>query len=268
MKVLRALAGPFMALYKNRRLVFQTTKNDIKSRYAGSLLGLFWTVLYPILFLGCYALIYILVLRANSADFTPVEYVIFIFCGLVPFLGFSESFTGTTSSVVSNINLMKNTLFPIELVPVKTVFASSTTQAVGFVLILIVLPFIGRLTVYTPLFLVLWLFQLMLHIGLGWFMSALNVVFRDLQNVVGILVMLLMMLSPIAIPPGTATGLTATLLKINPLYYVIVPYQEIFMYGRLPDLFTVSVFMFMSLFLFICGYHFFMRMKKVFTDNV
>ena len=101
----------------------QTTWNEIKTRYAGSVLGLAWLVLYPLLFLGVYSLfIYILVgVRQGAQGFSAAsEQVLLIFCGLIPFFGFAEALSGGVVSVTSNASLLKNTLFPIELAPPKS----------------------------------------------------------------------------------------------------------------------------------------------------
>lgn len=265
---MRTLAKPFVELFKARNIIFQTAMNDLKARYAGSAFGIAWMVIYPLLFLACYAFVYAFVLRVGTADLTGLHYVAFIFSGLVPYLGFSESVSSTTSSVVANISLLKNTLFPIEYVPVKAVIVSLPTQICGFAIILIALPFLGRMTWAVPLFLVVWVLQILFQIGLGWMLSAVNVFFRDIQNLVGIVLMMLMMTSPIPFPPGSVSGGLGMLLMINPLYYIIVPYQQLLIYGALPSPFVMIMLAAMSLFFFIAGYYFFRKTKRMFADYV
>jgi lipopolysaccharide transport system permease protein len=259
---------PFIKLYKNRNMIFQTAKNDIKARYAGSLLGIIWAMLYPILFLGCYAIMYIYVFNVRFNLFNTNEYVILIFCGLVPFLGFQEAIASGTSCVVANVNLMKNTLFPIELIPVKSVVASQTTQVSGMIMILIAVSALGKFSVFTLLFIVLWILQMMFSLGLVWILSSLNVIFRDIQNMISIVLLLIMMISPIAYPVDMVPQNLKIFLKINPLYYIISSYQDVLMFGRMPKLTTILPFIIMSFGTFIIGYHFFIKMKKVFADNV
>lgn len=259
---------PFQLIYKNRNMLKQTTFNDIKGKYAGSFMGLAWAVIYPILFLGCYAMMYIFVFNVRFDLFNTNEYVIMIFCGLIPYLGFQEAIASGTTSVVANANLLKNTLFPIELAPVKSVLAAQTTQFCGMILIVIATAIIGKLSVYTPIFLILWFFQVMFSVGLTWILASLNVVFRDIQNIIGIILLLLMMISPIAYPVDMVPANLQPFLKLNPLYYMISCYQDVFMNKRLPNQESLTVFIMMSLVIFVVGYIFFMRMKKVFTDNV
>lgn len=259
---------PFKLLIKNRNMLSQTTLNDIKARYAGSFMGITWAVIYPILFLASYAMMYIYVFNARFNMYDTNDYVVMIFCGLIPYLGFQEGVAGGTVSVVANVNLLKNTLFPIELVPVKTVFAAQTTQISGMILIIIATTFLGRVSGFTAMFIVLWILQMIFTIGVVWILSSLNVIFRDLQNIVSIVLLILMMISPIAYPVDEVPVNLQPYLKANPLYYIISCYQDVFMNKRFPDMHNFIVFVIMAFATFIIGYKFFRRMKRVFTDNV
>lgn len=262
------LFKPFELLIKYRNMLLQTTSNEIKARYAGSFLGLTWAVLYPLLFLGCYAAVFVFVYNVRFDIFNTNDYIALIFCGLIPFLGFAEALQSGISSVTSNVNLMKNTLFPIELVPVKTLFAGQTTQAAGLGLLLIALAFLGKLSLWTPFFIVLWILQIMFSLGVVWILSSVNVVVRDLQNMISVIVLLLMMISPIAYPVEMVPENLRPFLAANPLYYIISTYQDVLMFGRFPRLEVFLPFVILSFVTFILGYWFFTKMKRVFADNV
>lgn len=259
---------PFKLLFKNRNMIYQTTMNDIKGRYAGSFMGLAWAILYPILFLGCYACVYIFIFNVKYADFNTSEYIVVIFCGLVPFIGFQEALASGTSSIVGNVGLMKNTLFPIELVPVKTILATQTTQVAGLSMIVIALVLLGKLSVFTPFVLVMWILQMLFNMGLVWILSSINVIARDLQNVISVIIMFLMMVSPIAYPVEMVPGNLQPFLKLNPLYYTISSYQDVLIFERAPRLETFIPYAIMSVVIFMIGYKFFIKMKRVFVDNV
>lgn len=255
-------------LWRQRLLLFQTTRSDIQARYAGSALGLAWLFFYPLLFLGAYAVIYIFIFRVRFALFNTNEYVALIFCGLVPFLGFAEALSLGVSSVTSNANLIKNTLFTIELVPVKAVLASQCTQLVGTGMLLVAIALLGRLTSWSLLLPVVWLLQVGFTMGCIWILSSLNVYLRDLQNIVSILTLILMMISPIAYTVDMVPSNLQPFLGLNPLYYLIVAYQDCLMVGRFPRDGVLGILFVMSLGSFCSGYWFFSRMKRVFVDNV
>jgi lipopolysaccharide transport system permease protein len=260
--------APFLLLWRQRVLLFQTTRSDIQARYAGSVLGLAWLFFYPLLFLGAYAVIYLFIFKIRFALFNTNEYVALIFCGLVPFLGFTESLGTGVGSVTSNANLIKNTLFTIELVPVKAVFTSQCTQVVGTGMLLVTLLLLGKLTLWSFMLPIIWFLQLSFTIGCIWILSSLNVYLRDLQSVVSILVLILMMVSPIAYTADMIPAELQPFLGINPLYYLIIAYQDCLMMGRFPRGDTFVTLLIISLGSFCIGYWFFSRMKKVFADNV
>jgi len=210
---------------------------------------------------------YVFVFNARFQMMEPSDYVLMIFSGLVPFIGFQEALANT-NCVVGNASLMKNTLFPIELVPVKTILTSQPTQISGFVLILLALGVFGKTSKYAALLPVVWGLQILFNIGFLWVFSSLDVIFRDLQNIAGILTIFLMMVSPIAYPATMVPENLQPFLRLNPLYYIISCYQDVLIFQRLPRMSLFIPNVIMSFGLFILGYAFFMRLKGVFIDNV
>ena len=157
-----------------------------------------------------------------------------IFCGLIPFLGFSDALSAGVGSVTQNANLIKNTLFPIDLVPVKAVLVSQCTQLVGTGLLLMTIALLGKLTWWTLLLPLAWAGQVLFSVGLLWILSSLNVYFRDLQNMVSVAILFLMMTSPIAYTADMVPAAMRPFLKLNPLYYLITSYQDCLMIGQMP----------------------------------
>jgi len=255
---------PFLALWKNRRLLWQTTRHDIRARYAGSVLGLAWLVFYPMLFLGAYAFIYLFVFKIRFALFNGNEYVVLIFCGLIPFLGFADALGFGVTAVTSNANLIKNTLFSIEMMPVKAVLVSQCTQVVGTGLLLVALALVGRLTFWALAMPLVWLLQVGFTLGCIWVLSSVNVYARDLQNIVAVLTLILMMVSPIAYTVDMVPEALRPLLAVNPLYYMIAAYQDCLFRGRFPSREVMAVLTGMSLLSFCGGDWVFSRPEKGF----
>ena len=259
---------PFSIIWAHRKMLLSTVKADIKMRYAGSMLGLLWLVLYPALMLIAYSFVYVFILNVRLEQMATPQYVMLIFAGLIPFLGFSEGLSSSTVSVTANASLIKNTLYPIDIIPVKAVLVSQCTEIVGFALLLIATGASGLLTWYTPLILLIWFFQILFGIGIGWIFASLNVVSRDLQNFVGIITMFLMMVSPIAYTPEMIPAHMRSLLKLNPLSYFIAAYQDVLINGRFPTENVLPILIVLSLAIFWLGRWFFQKMKQIFSDNV
>ena len=260
--------APLRVLLGHRLLLWQTVRSDVRARFAGSAFGLLWLVAYPLLLLGAYAAVFIGI-YAPPADGIPArQRVLLIFCGLIPFLGFSEALQSGSGSVQDNQNLVRNTLFPIDLVPVKAVLVSQCVQVVGTGLLLIAAAGLGLLSFQTLLLPVVWLLQVTFTIGLIWILSGIQVFFRDLQYVIAVSTLMLMMLSPIAWDPDRVSPALHQLLRLNPLYFVILPYQDCVVHGRWPRGDTLPVLAVLALVSFVFGHFVFRRIKRMLLDNL
>lgn len=260
--------SPFQKIYRHRKILFSTTLSEIRKKYAGSALGIAWAFLYPLLFLGVYAAIYSVVLGVTYPNLTTAEYILVIFCGLIPFLGFSEAINSGTQSVTANSSLIKNTMFPIELIPVRTVLCAQLTHGAGIIVLLATILVMRKWTVVSMLILIIWFLQILMEIGIVWILSSINVVMKDLQNVISIIVIMLMMISPIAYPVSAIPENLRKLMAINPIYNFITSSQKILVYGEIPEIMDWIGMVLWGPCVFLLGYQFFIRMKKVFVDNV
>ncbi len=254
-------------LWKHRRLLWATTLTDIKMRFSGTILGRLWTLLYPLLFLGLYAVVYTMIFKIKLGNYSTFEYVLLIFSGLIPFLGFSEALGAGVGCVLGNKGLVKNTLFPIELIPVKAVLASSVTMLVGLVLLLIFLWGNG-IAHWTQLLLpVIIVLQLIFTIGLIWLLSAMNVFIPDIAQTVSILTLFLMLVSPIAYTHEMIPPALVPFMYPNPLYYLIMLYRDVAFIGVIPTSMLITFTLIAGGF-FTLGGFVFSRLKPLFADYV
>lgn len=255
-------------LLSHRRLLWQVALNELKARYAGSIFGLGWAVLTPLLFLAIYAGIYLIIFRVQVPGLSPVQYVLLIFSGLVPFLMTSEALVSGVSAVVANKSVLSNTVFPIDLAPAKAVLLSQVPMVVGFTAIIAALALTGTMSWTVVLLPVIWGLHILALIGLNWILSLINLVFRDLQNLMGIILLALMIVSPIAYTPEMVPPSLKVLLILNPFAYFVVAYQSIMILGRLPGWGNSLILIALSLGLFTLGGYFFSRAKRVLIDYV
>lgn len=254
-------------LLRHRRILLATTAADIKGRYAGTVLGLAWTALYPLVFLALYAVVYTMIFRIRLGSGATMEYVLVIFAGLVPFLGFAEALGKGVGSVVSNKSLIKNTLFPVDLLPVKAVLSSSVTMLIGLCLLLGVLWGRGEFRASQLLVPLVVVMQLVFTIGVIWILAALNVFLRDLGLMVSVLILFLMLVSPIAYTVDMVPEELRPFMYLNPLYFLIELYRACLLNGAIP-LPSMAVFATVGLSVFWAGHHVFSRLKDVFIEYV
>jgi len=261
------LISALQLLFRCRRVLYATTVVEIRSRYIGTTFGLSWAILYPFLFLGLYASVYALILQVRLEQSTPFEYILIIFSGLIPFIGFSEVLSSSVSSVVGNKHLIKNTMFPIELVPVRSVIAGSLSMTVGLAALLLALWGNGDFHITQILVIPLLFTQLIFSIGVGWILSAINVFLRDTAQAIGILVLFLMIVSPIGYTRDMIPHQLLALAYVNPLFYIIELYRQVLIFGVVSPSWWLA-FIILACATFWLGYEMFRRLKPVFAEYV
>ena len=259
--------APTRLLIRHRRVLTGATRNEIRGRYAGTALGLAWTVVYPLLFFGVYAAVFVFVFDARADRSSTVNSVLLIGAGLIPFLGFTEALGSGISSVLANRGLIKNTLFPIELIPVRSTLVASITMVVAFTVLLAGVWAHGLVFASQALLPLLVVLQLLLTIGLMWPLAAINVFFKDLGQSIPLIALLLMVLSPIAYSIGMVPSALRWLVYLNPLYYAITVYQDCVVRGVVPAR-ALTVLVILALGSFGLGFALFSRLKPLLAEHV
>lgn len=255
-------------LLSHHRLLLRTARSELRSRYAGSILGIFWAVLGPWALLILYSVIYVFVFQIKVEGLTAAEYVFFVFSGLVPFFMTGESVTQGVSSVINNRAVLENTVFPIDLAPPKAVLMGQTAMIAGMPIVIIGSIAIGNGSWTMLLLPVLWGLHLLALSGLVWCLSLLNVVFRDLQNLIAVVLMALLIASPFAYTPDMVPEMLQPIIFFNPFAYYVMAYQDLLIFGRVPPVFNVVFLVVFSVGLFVLGSWFFSRAKRVIVDYV
>lgn len=257
--------GALRTLSTNRSVLIATVIDDLRKRYSATTLGAAWNVVQPLLFLLLYAFVYVKIFRIEVAGFSSFEYVLLIFTGLVPFLAFSEAMTSGAGAVVENRSLIKNTMFPIELAPVRVVLVSMAGMTVSLTMLLGVLAGRGELHATQLLLPFAMLLQATFMTGFVWLISVTAVFIRDILNIVHPLNLLLMLISPIGFTREMIPDELMPLMQPNPLYYIIMIYRDILYFGVVPwDM--VAIFSIVSLAMFLAGYFVFTRLKVLCAD--
>jgi len=254
-------------LYRHRALLIATTQQALRGRFVGNVLGTVWLVLYPLLFLGMYSIVYVYVLGVRIPGLGTSAYVLVIFCGLVPFLAFSEAFGIGTPSIVANRSLLRNTLFPIELVVARDVIVGHVTMGLGMVLVWIAALYHGHLYWTHLVVPLVYLLQIVMAIGIVWVTSTLTIFFRDLQQATPIIILFLMLVSPIAYTDAMVPERMRALLNFNPLAWLMHLYRACLLEGTVP-LDNLAIFTAFSLGMFMLGYRLISRLKPLFADYV
>ncbi|MBX3235473.1 MAG: ABC transporter permease [Nitrospiraceae bacterium] len=257
----------FRILLQHRRLIWHLVLLDFRVRYAGSRLGLAWMLLGPALILCSYLVVFGSILRVQpNPGLSAVDYAVLVTCGLLPWLGFSEGITGGTNSVLAHRNLMKGQLFPMELIPVTAVCSGMAGQLIGTSILLLVMGLRGHLGVS-----LIWLpgllaAQAVFTIGLVWVLSCINILIRDLSQILRLAMVLLMFISPIAYTSQMVPHGLDWAIGLNPLSIVIDGYRDVVLFGKHPQFVGLAAFGAVAILLFHLGYDYFMRLKRTLPD--
>jgi lipopolysaccharide transport system permease protein len=248
--------------------LLRVTRSELRARYAGSLLGLGWVIIYPVALLSIYSVVYLFILRVKPAEMESTQYVLYIFAGLVPFLTISESLAAGVGSVVANKAVLANTVFPIELVPVKMVLLSQGSLVIGLIVTTVGAILLQGFSLTLFVAPILWILLMFFITGLLWILAVINIIFRDLQYLINLLVSILMFASPIAYTPSMVPEGLKVLIILNPFTYFITAFQKVLVLHTLPNLLEVLVLLILSFGTLWLGGLFFSRVIASMIDYV
>lgn len=253
-------------LLDNHQVILATTRTELKRRYAGSIFGKTWVVLFPLLFLSVYLFIYLVVFKVRFPQFSQLDYVLYVFCGLVPYLAFMECINHSCSCLKQNMELVKNVIIPIEIIPVRTVLIAVVAELVGLLILIALALMNGSLTLH-----LLWLpliifFQIAAFIGIAWSISPVGILFPDISYISNLFVIFLLFVSPIAYQTDMLSGQYALIIYANPIYYMLDIFRSSIVYGQWPSLVNLFVYIGICLSLFIAGCTVFCKFKDIIMD--
>jgi lipopolysaccharide transport system permease protein len=270
----RAAAGPkarppspVAIIWRKRGLLVRSAHTELATRYAGSLLGIGWIILTPALLLGVYGVVYLEVFKVRGPDMSSSQFVLYIFAGLVPYLVVADAIGTSVASVTSNTAMLSNSVYPIDLLPARAVLTAQPVMAVGLAVIVVGDLLIGHLSWTIILVPVVWALQILGLFGIAWLLALFNVVFRDLQNLIAVVLMVLLVASPIAYTPDAVPNSVRLLIYLNPFAYFVIAYQRLLVIGELPTPFEGAMLVVCALGVFALGSAVFRRSRAFVTDN-
>src|SRR3990172_11529598 len=226
-------------LYKSRYMIKMMAMREMKAVYVGSLFGLLWAVINPLSQLLIYGIIFGVFFKSRPDPvYNTDSYLLFLLCGLIPWQFFSQTVTASTTSITSNSNLIKKAAgFPSEILPIITVTSNLISHLIGVgLLILALILTTSNLTLAIPVIFVYMFFISIFAVGLGWILSSVNVFLRDIQQVVGIIMMGWLFFTPIFYSSGIIPPKFLLILKLNPMFHMVEGYRYALLVGKLPPI--------------------------------
>ncbi|MBQ4536174.1 MAG: ABC transporter permease [Lachnospiraceae bacterium] len=256
-------------LFQNRHLIWKLAKNDFKKRYAGSYLGAVWAMIQPVVTVAMYYVVFGLIFP-NQRESGEVPFVLFLTAGLVPWFFFNEALNSGTNALLEYNYLVKKVVFKISILPIIKIIAATFIHAFFVCVLLAIAAGYGYYpTIYT-IQVVYYSFCLFIFVlALCYTTCAVVVFFRDLSQIINIVLQIGMWATPILWDINSIkTGWVVTLLKINPLVYVVNGYRSA-IYEKewfFQDFFSTMYFWIVTVVLFGMGALIFKRLKVHFAD--
>ncbi len=265
-------------LFFYRELLYNLTVKEVKVKYKNSFIGFLWSMVNPVMMLAVYYVAFGIIFRLRALGMTRYEF--YLLAGILPWNFFSLSLLQSVSAVVNNADLVKKVYFPREVLPLSYIGAASFHFLLQeLVLVAFLLIFRVRLSPWIFALPLLLLLQLVFTAGLSFYLSALNVFFRDVRHFTEIALLAWFWITPVVYPisfiQDSFPAWAERIYMLNPMAHIVLLWQRITynspVNGPQAAYFSVEGFLYavaLSLFLLLSGYYLFCRLEGRFAEFV
>lgn len=257
------------SIISNKSLLYSLIQRDIVGRYRGSFMGLLWSFFNPVLMLVVYTIVFSVVFNARWPGGTEskTEFALVLFSGLMVFNLFAECVNKAPALILGNVNYVKKVIFPIEILPVVALGSALFHFAISFLVWLAFYAiFFGLPNTTVLMFPLILLPLILMTLGVSWLLASLGVYLRDVGQVVGVAITILMFMSPVFYPVTALPVEYQSIMQLNPLTNVVEQARDVMFFGRpiKGELWLVQV-LYSSLLAWV-GFAWFQRTRKGFAD--
>lgn len=255
----------FCNIYRYREMLINMVRRELRGKYKGSILGFLWTFINPLLQLVVYTIVFSNIMRMGVSN-----YEIFLFVALIPWMFFSTSVLSGAGSIIYNQSLVTKIYFPREILPLSVVTSNFINMIYCSIIVLAVVLFYHmnlNLEVWFMLPVIAFI-EYILVIGIVLIVSALTVYFRDLEHILGIIIMAWQFLTPVMYPESFVPSQYQAILYLNPMTPIIISFRDVLYYGKMPVVENLVYAFLWSLIIFICGFLLFGKLQKDFAEEL
>lgn len=242
---------------------------EVKARYKQSVLGYLWVIVNPLAQMLVMSFAFSLVLRIPTNAASNIPYSIFLFVALLPWTLFANSLSSATSSLVNSSSLITKIYFPRTILVLSTILAKiidflfATTVLIAYMLFYHI-PVNQNILWIIPLFLIQQLFTF----GLSLFLAAANLLYRDIQYLLNLVLTLWLYVTPVIYPVDVVPENLRIVFQLNPMAIIINAYRQTILGGGLPNFTSLFISLCLSLAVFLFGLSYFKSREKIFADNI
>ena len=262
----REMAASF---WRNRQLIRNLVQREVLGRYKGSVLGIFWSLATPIFMLAVYTFVFSVVFKARwgGGSDSKTEFALLLFAGLIIFNLFSECIGRAPGLILANVNYVKKVVFPLEVLPWVSMGSALFHFAVSLGVWLVAYLVLFGVPHWHVVLLPLVVLPLVLFVmGLSWALASLGVYLRDVGQIIGLVITVLMFLTPIFYPASALPEAYQPLMFFNPLTLPIEMARDMLYWGKVPQLGTLAIYAAGAGAFAMLGFASFQKRRKGFAD--
>lgn len=264
------LLAPLTNTWKHHQLIRKFVLREIAGRYRGSVGGVSWSLVQPMAMLFVYTFVFSVVFKARwtaQNEVTGVSFAVVLFVGLIVQGLFAECVGRAPGLIVSHATFVKKVVFPIEILPIVAMGSALFHSVVSFVVLFAAMLIAGNPFHWTILLtpLVLAPFVL-LTLGLSWFLAGLGVFLRDIGQMIGLVVIALLFLSPVFYPLSAIPEGYRILIQLNPLTFPVEQARDVLIWGKPPSWSGLALYFAVSWAFALLGFAWFQKVRKGFAD--
>jgi len=253
---------------KYQGLVWNFVRRDIHSKYIGSLLGLYWSVINPVITLVVYVVVFGFFLKVRLPGDSDIwDFSLYFAAGFLPWIVFNDSVMRASRSIIDNKHYIKKVPFPSEIFPVYVTLSEGVNLLIGLAIYLVIFFFLkGMPSIYLLLLPLAIFLQVLFTLSLGFFLSSGAVYLRDIPQILGAVFMIWFWATPIAYTKNMVPPDFLWVVQVNPVYYMLEIYRDALFYEKLPGPDIILPFGVFTVVLFIAGILFFRKTKRGFGE--
>lgn len=251
-------------IYNYKDMIFSLVKRELRGRYQKSVLGMLWTFLNPFFQIVIYTLVFTFIFPSNIEN-----YYIYLMTGIIPWNFFTEALGQGAGCIVANSDMTKKIYFPREILTIASVTAKFINMLLAFIVIFAFLLFsqVG-ISWHILLLPIVWIAEYLIALGFTLFFSAITVYLRDMEYIVGVLLMAWIWATPIMYSMDTLDLRVAHLLLLNPMTSIIMSYHNLLYYHNIPTLLTIVGILLIGIVLVVVGEAVFVRLEGNFAEEL
>jgi len=254
---------------KWRELLGQMVSSEVKARYKQSILGYFWIILNPLAQMLVMSFAFSIIMRIPTNATSNIPYSVFLFVALLPWNLFSNSLSSACGSLVGSASLITKVYFPRTILVLSTVMAKIIDFALALTVLVVYmiayqLPINLNILWVIPIFFIQQIFTL----GLSLFFAAANLLYRDIQYLLSLLLLLWMYLTPVIYPVDLVPEKYRFVFQLNPMSVIVNAYRQTILGGGMPNLMSMSIALVVSVLVLLVGFSYFKSREKIFSDNI